>query len=144
MTTELYGVKLTSRYGLTQVCEETIAKLPGMPDGNDVSWTKVECRPFPARVKDACEKENHYFCIVWTTAGFLSELAAGFAVVSCLTLVFGVTTHSRRRRIWRAVAALVALHGTFPLHHDGLHMLSVLPSPSLDSDFRYRHGYILE
>lgn len=122
VTDELLGVKWTTQYGLTQVCTDTVSPMPGRPDGSDVKWT--ECRPFPARVKDACEKENHYFCIVWTTAGFLSELAAGFAVLSCLALVFGVTTHSRRRRIWRAVAALVALHGVFPLHVDGVHALN--------------------
>lgn len=126
VTNELFGVKLTTQYGLTQICEERIVRMPGVPDGSDMRWTEFHCRPFPARVKDACEKENHYFCIVWTTAGFLSELAAGFAVVSCLALVFGVTTHSRRRRIWRAVAALVALHGVFPLHPDGVHALKYI------------------
>lgn len=82
-----------------------------MPDGSEIVHSAYKCRAFPARVADSCEEENKYFCVVWTTAGYLSELGAGFAAVSCLALFFGVTTHSRRRRIWRAVAVLVALHG---------------------------------
>ncbi|KAJ3546581.1 hypothetical protein NM688_g5500 [Phlebia brevispora] len=110
VTTELFNMKEIEHYGLTQYCDLKIMTVPGMPNGSDIRYTDYNCRPFPARVADACEKENHYFCIVWTTAGFFSELAAGFAALSCLALVFGVTTHSRRRRIWRAVAALVAIH----------------------------------
>lgn len=51
------------------------------------------------------------FCVGWITAGYLAELSIGFAGVACLAIIFGVTTHSRRRRIWRAVVGLLALHG---------------------------------
>lgn len=85
--------------------------MPGMPEGSNIEYSDYKCRPFPARVADACEEENRNFCVLWTTAGYLAELGAGFAVVSCLALVFGVSTRARRRRIWEAVAVLVAMHG---------------------------------
>jgi len=51
-----------------------------------------------------------FFCTSWTSAGYATELAIGFAALSLVTIVIGVSTHSRRRRIWRAVAGLVILH----------------------------------
>ncbi|KIP05113.1 hypothetical protein PHLGIDRAFT_36607 [Phlebiopsis gigantea 11061_1 CR5-6] len=104
------GTKSTYQFGLTRVCERFVIPMPGPSDGSKIEYSNYECRPFPAREADHCEKENRDFCIAWTTAGYISELGAGFAVVSALALVFGVTTHSRRRRIWRAVAVLVGLH----------------------------------
>ena len=109
--TEALGTKSTLQYGLTRVCERFEIPMPGPSDGSKIEYSKYRCRPFPAREADRCEKDNRNFCIAWTTAGYISELGAGFAAVSCLALVFGVTTHSRRRRIWRAVAVLVGLHG---------------------------------
>jgi len=38
-------------------------------------------------------------------------IAIGFSAVSLAAIIFGVTTHSRRRRIWRAVAGLVTMAG---------------------------------
>ena len=95
-------------------CEYQAVRLP-VGGGSKIEYSDYRCRSFPARVKDACEKENQAFCVEWTTAGYLSELATGFGAVSTLAIVFGVTTHSRRRRIWKMVAALVALHGAFYL-----------------------------
>lgn len=112
MHTDFLGAKSTVQYGLTRLCERDIVRIPGGSNGGKFEYSDYKCRPFPARVQDKCEDENRDFCIRWTTAGYFAELAAGFAAVSCLALVFGVTTHSRRRRIWRAVAALVGLHGT--------------------------------
>jgi hypothetical protein len=104
---------VTVQYGLTRLCEREVVHLPGPSDGSKIDYSNYECRPFPAREADSCEGRNKNFCILWTTAGYLAELGAGFAAVSLLALVFGVTTHSRRRRIWWAVATLVALHGVF-------------------------------
>jgi len=36
----------------------------------------------------------------------------GFGALSLMAILFGVSTHSRRRRIWRAVAGLVMLQAT--------------------------------
>ena len=107
-------MRITDRYGLTKTCELRVAHLPSSGSG-DVSWTDFKCRPFPARTEDQCEKENHYFCIVWTSAGFLSQLGAGFGALACFAVVFGAITYSGRRSAWGVVAVLVALHGEFVL-----------------------------
>ncbi|KAF9474226.1 hypothetical protein BDN70DRAFT_908611 [Pholiota conissans] len=107
---EILYTKITVTYGITERCELTVSKLPGSsPDDGEVTYRKYECRGFPNRVKDGCEKENKAFCAAWITAGYLDELAIGFAAVSLVAILFGVSTHSRRRRIWRAVAGLVLL-----------------------------------
>lgn len=108
---EIFHTKITVQYGLLTRCERQVVTVPGLPDSSRMTYTDYKCRAFPARVSDSCEKENHLFCAVWSTAGYFTELSIGLAAVACLTLVFGVSTHSRRRRIWRAVAVLVALHG---------------------------------
>ncbi|KAI0949300.1 hypothetical protein AcW1_008953 [Taiwanofungus camphoratus] len=108
---EVFHSRVTVQYGLTKRCDRQVVVVPGLPDGSRLAYTDYKCRPFPNRVTDNCEKENKVFCMVWSTAGYFSELGAGCAVVACLALLFGVSTHSRRRRIWRAVAGLTALHG---------------------------------
>ncbi|GBE81175.1 hypothetical protein SCP_0309020 [Sparassis crispa] len=112
---EVLRSKTTVRYGLTQRCERQVIIIPGLPDGSKLAYTDYKCRPFPNRVTDRCEKEEKAFCMTWSTASYLSVLGAGFAVVSCLAILFGVSTHSRRRRIWRAVAGLTALHVAFQI-----------------------------
>jgi hypothetical protein len=91
-------------------CERTIANLPD-GNGGTIKYSDYKCRPFPARVADKCEEEFHTFCASWTTAGYVVELGIGFGVTALAAIVFGVSTHSRRRRIWKAVAWLVAFHG---------------------------------
>ncbi|KAI0949299.1 hypothetical protein AcW1_008953 [Taiwanofungus camphoratus] len=110
---EVFHSRVTVQYGLTKRCDRQVVVVPGLPDGSRLAYTDYKCRPFPNRVTDNCEKENKVFCMVWSTAGYFSELGAGCAVVACLALLFGVSTHSRRRRIWRAVAGLTALHVVF-------------------------------
>lgn len=65
------------------------------------------------RVRDHCEEENQTFCTAFTSARYATELGMGFATLALVALLIGVSTHSRRRRIWRAVAGLVALHCTY-------------------------------
>ncbi|KAI8992896.1 hypothetical protein BD414DRAFT_412310 [Trametes punicea] len=96
-------------YGLTRRCELKVIEIPS-GNGGTLTYTNYDCRPFPMRVTDRCEKENSQFCMVWGTAGYFGELGIGFAVVACLAILFGVSTHSRRRRIWKSVSVLVALH----------------------------------
>ncbi|KAI0930208.1 hypothetical protein AcV5_006984 [Taiwanofungus camphoratus] len=110
---EVFHSRVTVQYGLTKRCDRQVVVVPGLPDSSRLAYTDYKCRPFPNRVTDNCEKENKVFCMVWSTAGYFSELGAGCAVVACLALLFGVSTHSRRRRIWRAVAGLTALHVVF-------------------------------
>lgn len=63
------------------------------------------------RVEDHCEQENSRFCILFTSARYATELGIGFSAMALVALLIGISTHTRRRRIWRAVAGLVALHG---------------------------------
>ncbi|KIM76610.1 hypothetical protein PILCRDRAFT_12661 [Piloderma croceum F 1598] len=103
------GVKTTIRYGLMERCQRNIVE-----DGR-FKYVDYKCRPFPMRVMDRCEQENRNFCTAFTSARYAAELGIGFASVALVALLIGVSTHSRRRRIWRAVAGLVALHATFQL-----------------------------
>jgi len=103
------GVKTTIRYGLMERCERKVVE-----DGR-LQYVEHKCRPFPMRVVDHCEQENRHFCTAFTSARYATELGIGFSAMALCALSFGVTTHSRRRRIWRAVAGLVALHAIFQL-----------------------------
>jgi len=110
---EVFNYKVTVTYGFLERCERSIIRLPG--EDERLAYTDFKCRPFPGRVTDACEKENRAFCTLWSTAGYATELAIGFGALACLALIFGVSTHSRRRRIWRAVAGLVAFHAIWQM-----------------------------
>jgi len=87
--------------------------MPRPPDRGKTINRDYECRKFPTSVTDRCDKENKTFCLAWTSAAFLNEIALGFGPISLLAILFGVSTHSRRRRIWTAVAGLVLLQGVF-------------------------------
>ncbi|CAA7263157.1 unnamed protein product [Cyclocybe aegerita] len=106
---EIFHTRVTVTYGLTQRCELTVSEIPSPSDGGKITYRKYECRRFPASVTDGCDKENEAFCAAWTSAGYLAQIGIGFGSVSLLAILVGVSTHSRRRRIWRAVAGLVLL-----------------------------------
>ena len=69
------------------------------------------CRPFPTKDSDGCDRTYRSFCTLWSTAGYISYLGIGFGAVACAAIVFGMSTHLRRERIWKVVTTLVALHG---------------------------------
>ncbi|KAH8083746.1 hypothetical protein BXZ70DRAFT_957954 [Cristinia sonorae] len=117
---EVYSSKFIIKYGLFTRCERSHIVIPSPGDDSRFEWTDYKCRSFPTRVSDGCDKDNQEFCIVWTTAGYLTELSAGLAVVASLSIIFGVSTHSRRRRIWRAVAGFVGLHTALQIATFGL------------------------
>lgn len=106
MLPEILNIRTTVSYGFTERCEEI--RYPG----SDRDLVSFECRPFPIKDSDKCDGTYKSFCTLWYTAGYVSYLALGFGAVACLAIVFGVSTHSRRKRIWKVVAALIALHGT--------------------------------
>ena len=110
---EVLHTRITLSYGLMKVCELDEAHIPG-PANGQLSYTIYECRKFPASVSDGCDKDNRGFCAAWTTAGYAAELSIGFGALGILAIFFGVSTHSRRRRIWRAVAGLASLQGIIP------------------------------
>jgi len=78
-------------------------------------FTAFKCRDFPKRVADRCEDENRLFCAEWISAGYAAQLAVGFGVMALFALLVGVSTHSRRRRVWKAVAGLVTLNALFSM-----------------------------
>jgi len=108
------GTKTTIRYGLMERCQHKVIQ-----DGS-LKYVVDKCRPFPLRVRDHCEEENRNFCVAFTSARYSTELGIGFAAMALVALLIGVSTHSRRRRIWRAVAGLVVLHAIFQLVAFGL------------------------
>jgi hypothetical protein len=100
-------------------CERQVMRVPDPSSGSngDGDWQQVftewKCRDFPKSVSDRCEKENRLVCVEWTSAGYSAQLAVGFGFIALLALLIGVSTHSRRRRVWKAVAGLVTLNGAF-------------------------------
>jgi len=113
---ELQGHKTTAKYGFGQFCERSVFNVPDTKGDSRLVYTDYECRPFPQRVRDGCEDgDNGMYCVLWSSAGYTAGLGIGFGALACLALIFGVSTHSRRRRIWRAVAGLVAFHALWQL-----------------------------
>jgi len=112
---DILNAQVTVRYGLMERCERAIISFPGPSNGGRLEYTDYECRRFPLSVKDKCDDENRLFCAVWTSAHYFTELGIGFAAMALVSLLIGVSTHSRRRRVWRAVAGLVILHAVFQL-----------------------------
>ncbi|KAF8798722.1 hypothetical protein BYT27DRAFT_7202846 [Phlegmacium glaucopus] len=104
---EVLYTRVTVTFGLHERCQLTLSEIPSGDGKGKISYKNYECRHFPGSVTDQCEKENKTFCAAWVSAGYIDELAIGFASVSLVAILFGVTTHSRRRRIWRAVSGLV-------------------------------------
>lgn len=102
----LPGTTITVHYGLMERCQLKVVQ-----DGR-FKFVDRSCRPFPMEVQDGCRKEHQQFCISWTSARYATEMGIWFSAVALVALLFGISTHSRRRRIWRAVAGLIALHGT--------------------------------
>lgn len=107
--------RVTVRYGLMERCERITFEEPGSSNATHSDYSDYECRRFPLREQDKCEKENKIFCAAWVSAQYCTELGIGFAATALVTLLFGVSTHSRRRRVWRAVAGLLVLHAIFQL-----------------------------
>jgi hypothetical protein len=114
---EVLYTKITIKFGLYERCQLTLSEIPSGEGDGKISYKNYECRQFPGSVTDRCEKENKSFCGVWISAGYIDELAIGFASVSLVAILFGVTTHSRRRRIWRAVFGLLLFQGTLVSFH---------------------------
>jgi len=106
---EVLYTKVTVTFGLYERCQLTVSEIPSGEGNGKISYRNYECRHFPGSVTDKCEKENKAFCSAWVSAGYIDELAIGFASVSLFAILFGVTTHSRRRRIWKAVSGLILL-----------------------------------
>ncbi|KAJ4487389.1 hypothetical protein C8J55DRAFT_507809 [Lentinula edodes] len=114
-TPEILHTQITVRYGLTTLCELKHVNIPGSDNNSKFEYSSYDCRPFPKRVQDGCEEENSGFCAAWTSAGYAVEISIGFAVLALFAILIGVSTGSRRRRIWKAVAGLVALQSVMQI-----------------------------
>nr|GAT56374.1 predicted protein [Mycena chlorophos] len=105
------GATFEAKYGLHEMCTRLLVQLPGKDD----RYEHPECRAFPTREDDQCNEDNRLFCTLWSTARYASELAIGFGAVTLVTIAIGITTHSRRRRIWRVVASLLTIQALLEL-----------------------------
>ncbi|KAJ3815876.1 hypothetical protein F5876DRAFT_29894 [Lentinula aff. lateritia] len=114
-TPEILHTQITVRYGLTTLCELKHVSIHGSDNNSKFEYKSYDCRPFPKRVQDGCEEENSGFCAAWTSAGYAVEISIGFAVLALFAILIGVSTGSRRRRIWKAVAGLVALQSVMQI-----------------------------
>lgn len=110
-TPEVLHTRITTRYGLSKLCEIKRVDLPSTGGDGTGKYVEKSCRRFPLRQQDKCETDNSGFCAAWTSAGYAIELGIGFSALGVVAILFGVSTGSRRRRIWRAIAGLVAIQG---------------------------------
>ena len=112
---EFLRTRVNVHYGLLKRCERQVLRIPDSESdgGWQYVYTSFKCRDFPKSVSDRCEKENRLFCVEWTSAGYLAQLAVGFGIMALFALLVGVSTHSRRRRVWKAVAGLVSFNGAW-------------------------------
>ncbi|KLO09473.1 hypothetical protein SCHPADRAFT_907699 [Schizopora paradoxa] len=112
-------------YGLLEHCQSTLIDFPGPGESGKIRYSDYTCRPFPTLKDDGCDAEDgngkrRNFCVLWWLAGYASELSVVFGGAAALAIVFAVTTRSRRRRVWRAVASLEVFHATFKILCFGL------------------------
>jgi len=98
------------KYGLSQVCQRVVLDLPG----GGTKFERANCRKFPSREQDDCD-DSRSFCAEWTSAGYAVELAIGFGALSLVTILIGISTSARRRRVWRAVAGFIVLQSLLQL-----------------------------
>jgi len=103
---EVLYTTVTVFYGLTQRCQLQITQT----DDGKLSYRNYECRKFPTPETEYCDKDEYkYICTAWSSAYYLDQIALGIGAVALVTVLFGVTSHSRRRRIWKTVAGLLFL-----------------------------------
>lgn len=104
----LLHTTVTDSYGLHEMCELIITEIPGSGGKDKITYRNYECRAFPNSVEDKCDGKNSGFCATWTGAAYVDYVGIGFAVVALASVLFGVSTRSRRMRIWKALAGLAA------------------------------------
>lgn len=108
---DILGTRTVVHYGLFERCELQVIRIPGGGSSGHIDYTSYSCRPFPQRKLDGCEDEFRNVCALWSSAAYVAVISAALGVTAALGLIFGVTTRSRRRRVWKAVVALVGWHG---------------------------------
>ncbi|KAJ7072318.1 hypothetical protein C8F01DRAFT_1012000, partial [Mycena amicta] len=109
---DIFNSTFQANYGLSELCTNLVVKFPGRGGSR---YEDPQCRAFPTRENDNCDEENRFFCAMWSSARYAVEVAIGFGALALIAIAFGVSTHSRRRRIWRAVAGLVVVQALLQL-----------------------------
>ncbi|KAG2015551.1 hypothetical protein CC2G_008812 [Coprinopsis cinerea AmutBmut pab1-1] len=133
---------ITDSYGLHRTCELTITQVPGPGEGDGkITYRNNECRPFPNKVKDDCDGKNQGFCAVWTGAAYVDYVSVGFGALALLSILFGMSTRSRRMRVWRALAGLAMMQSkqSIPpwLNSRLIGFCSTVPGYYVRYDYRY-------
>ncbi|KZT56152.1 hypothetical protein CALCODRAFT_497718 [Calocera cornea HHB12733] len=123
------------RYGLYQRCESAAAQAPpsnftftpfpaALPrptstlDAAHFTAKRIiyACRPFP--VRSACAVLGETFCVLWTTAGYVSVFSVVFALAGLVVLVIcssHLSTRARRRSAWKWVTGATFVHAALQI-----------------------------
>ncbi|KAF8893344.1 hypothetical protein BD779DRAFT_1505702 [Infundibulicybe gibba] len=107
---EVIGTRITLSYGLLQLCELKVIRV-NLPSSAEPHASHMHT----SRGHEACDGAGKPFCMRWSTAGYAEMVAVGCAALALFSILLGVTTHSRRRRVWKAVAGFVFLHGVLQM-----------------------------
>jgi hypothetical protein len=103
-TPKKWPARIEVTYGLYERCETDWLSLGG--GGGYVSHT---CTRFPSRKE--CEEGNGQFCLLWYSAGYVSQLGSAFAVGGLVAILGAALSRARRRKLWEVVATLIGLRG---------------------------------
>lgn len=124
-----WPARIEITYGLYQRCETDWISL------GSGGYINRSCGPFPSRSICESPRENalnfnhehaslpiintfkkriarwsgNEFCILWYTAGYVSQLGATFAVVGLVAILSAGLSRARRRSLWKVVSGLIAL-----------------------------------
>ncbi|KZO92585.1 hypothetical protein CALVIDRAFT_303332 [Calocera viscosa TUFC12733] len=125
------------RYGLYQRCESALGTVPSDSRHEDHTnfpgsaahlapldafdtfagkRIQYNCRPFP--VRSACEVLGETFCVLWTTAGYVSVISVVFALAGLVVLVIvssHLSTRARRRGAWKWVTGATLVHAALQI-----------------------------
>lgn len=112
---DIFHTQTVVKFGLLERCDSQVIDFPGPGNNGRIKYSDYRCRPFPTRKDDDCEESNRDFCTLWWTAGYAAETSVVFGGVAALGIIIGLSTRSRRRRMWKAIAGLEVFHGK-PFH----------------------------
>jgi len=99
--------RFTASYGLYERCDSSYIPLPGSNGG----YASRTCTRFPSptecdRLREAGEGQ---FCLLWHSAGYVSQLSVVFGVAGVVSIMAASLSRARRRSLWQVVVGLVGL-----------------------------------
>lgn len=94
-------------YSVTTTAGDTVEKHIGLHQSCS-SLDDPPCRPFP--YKELCTDEEHYFCSMWRTVGFMASFATilCLAALVCFAVIMGGGKYKRETG-WPFIGALLTL-----------------------------------